>query len=158
MLSFMQLVEVVVVARFRQIAHPVKLETVREARRKVQELWGIEYPFASVKMATLPLPELVQYEFDHRIAFDGDQWAVRWYPLGQEKPFVVDPHIAGGRPTIVNRGVTVETLTLRWKNGESIRMIARDYELDEDHLEEVFRLMAVTRRRQAGGGQSAHAF
>jgi len=167
-LSYLDLVEIVVAVRFTQ--HGGKLEKVRAARQRAMDMWPeLQYPFASLrlKMAggdmlhsfdveyggtalsmTLGTPEVPQYTLPHIVEealdlldFDtNDQMSVRWFPAGRSVPIVVDPRFAGGRPTIVRRGVTVDVIFRRFKDGhEKLSSIARDLELTSRDVEEAIR-------------------
>ena len=152
--------------------HPVSLERLRKAHEFARDCFKLPFPFASLKLSEsgghvmhefderypdrarlaldiggqweLPWPvrtDLEHVDFD-RSAGRRDPFALRWFPKGREIPIVVDPRIAAGRPTIYRRGITLETITLRWRHGEPIKDIAQDYELEPDFVEEVLRLAA----------------
>ena len=165
--SFLELAELVIVARFRE--RRVPLDTLRIAHQYAAKETGERYPFASLKLAkfgphvlhqfaqaNLDKPSLVvldrngQYmlpgivaeeikHFEHDVE---DELAQRWFPLGPDVPLVVDPHYAGGQPTIKGRGVTLAILLRRWKAGEKIESIAENYRLDPALVEDVLRLAA----------------
>jgi uncharacterized protein (DUF433 family) len=159
MVSFLQLVELVVAARFRKAEH-VPFETVRRAYQNAQQRWTLEYPFAHLRL------EAIGGHIVHRLreekpgtsvqSIDApEQWTIpgflldtiaqfqyeldlvsRWYPVGKQVPIVVDPKISTGLPTIVDRGVTIGALQKRWKAGWKIDFIARDFDLETDTVEE----------------------
>jgi uncharacterized protein (DUF433 family) len=160
--SFLELIEIVVVARFRKGSpgHPaVKLERLRRAHAYARERFQLPYPFASLKLQEYGghiLHEFdVQEPGDTALALDmGGQWVLpglvrdelkhfeyanelvsRWYPAGPEIPVVVDPHIAAGRPTIAGSGVTLNTIRERFAAGDSIAFIAEDFELEPSVIE-----------------------
>ena len=156
--SFLQLVEIVIAADFRKVSH-VKLDVVRQAHANARGEWGLEFPFAHLRLeslgghivhwlqrdATAPraqaidrpeqfgLPGLVQ-ERIRELDYVRDL-AARWYPVGKAIPIVVDPLFSSGLPTIVGRGVTVNTIYKRWKADQSINFIAGDLQLDTDLVE-----------------------
>ncbi len=168
-LSFLQLMEIVVVAQFRRGItgrRSLSLERLRRAHAFARRSWqGLEYPFAS-----LHLKEMgghVLHEFDETnpngaaLALDmGGQWAPpgfvthtlesfdfshvdrlaeRWYPAGRDVPIVLDPHIGAGRMTIQGSGITVDTIYRRFRAGQTIEFLASDYDLDETAIEEAIR-------------------
>ena len=175
LVSFLELVEITVAARFRQGAdggHPVSLEKLRRAHEYAREYLGIPYPFASLRLledgghvmhrfdmqdpegprlaldmhGQWELPGIVQHALD-QVDFGQNQgspdpFAIRWFPRGKAGKIVVDPHIAAGRPTICGLGVTVETVSRRWRNGERIQDIADDYEVEPDLIETALRFVA----------------
>lgn len=165
--SFLELIEIVVVARFRtgdSRRSPVKLGRLRRARDFAQHAFRLPYPFATLKLkeygghvlhefqeadpgpgmlaldlgGQFVLPDLVRHELDHNLDFKG-LFAERWFPQGRRVPIVVDPHIAAGRPVIIHSGVTLDTLVQRWQAGETISGLARDYGLKRDLIEEVLK-------------------
>ena len=157
MVSFLQLVEVVVAARFRKAEH-VKFTTVKQAYQNAQSEYGLEYPFAHLDLEAMgghiverlresraralddraqwTLPDLVdeavqQLDYEHQLAS-------RWYPAGKAVPIVVDPRISAGVPTIKGRGITVGMLRWRWKQEhQTMDFIAEDFELPREHVEQV---------------------
>jgi uncharacterized protein (DUF433 family) len=165
MVSFIELIEIVVVARFRKGSsanRPLSLERLRMARTHAREALGVAYPFASLKLLRFGghvlhefevdlgetgllaldlggqwvLPGLVREEMQHNIDFD-DLFAQRWFPRGRDAKLVVDPRIAAGRMTVVGFGVTVDTLQARWRHGEPIESLARDYGIPRATIEEI---------------------
>lgn len=170
MLSFLELVELVIVGRFRKRKPPLRLERIRAAHEFARETWQMPYPFASMHLLHMgghllrvfddrhpgrpseamaldlhgqpTLPGLVTAELTENLVFP-DEFAGRWYPRGRKTPIVVDPHIAAGRPTIENTGITVATVQARWARGESIRALARDYGVTVDTLDQVLRVADI---------------
>src|SRR4051794_29617164 len=47
MLSFLELVELVIVGRFRRPPRPISLDRIRAAHKFARETWHVAYPFAS---------------------------------------------------------------------------------------------------------------
>jgi uncharacterized protein (DUF433 family) len=168
--SFLDLIEIVVVARFRQGSaehQPVKLERLRRAHAYARHVLGIPYPFASLDMreagghlmhefqqrdpgpGTLALdlggqwvlPLLVREEVEENIDFNG-HFAERWFPKGRAIPLVVDPRVAAGRMVVSGFGVTINTLHKRWQSGDPIRLLAADYGIDSAVVEEVLQMAA----------------
>jgi len=164
MLSFLELIELVIAARFRRKPRPISLDRVRAAHAFAREEWGIAYPFASLKLREFgghllrefderypgapyeamaldmggqpTLPGLVDREVRSNLKFF-DDFAGLWYPRGPSVPIVVNPRVAAGRPVIEHTGVTVATIRARWKGGETMRSLAEDYELNVETIEEV---------------------
>ena len=163
MVSFLQLIEVVVAGKFRK-AERVSLRTVRQAHENAAAQWKIDYPFAYLHLEVLgghivqrlreerfgrslqaldnprqwTLPGLV-VETVRQMEYDTEEFAVRWYPVGKEYPIVVDPKVTSGVPTIEHRGVTIEVIHKRFKAGQKLDFIARDFELEPDIVEEALR-------------------
>lgn len=169
-LSYLDMIEILVAVRFTQ--HGGKLEKVRDARQFASKKWpDLRYPFASLKLRmaggemlhdfdeqtggpalsiTLGTPEEPQYTLPNIVEnaldlqdFEQD-FSIRWYPAGRDVPIVVDPRYAGGRPSILHRGVTVDTIAKRFTLGhEKVASIARDLELAPAAVEEAIRYAAA---------------
>jgi uncharacterized protein (DUF433 family) len=160
MVSFLQLVEIVVAGRFRK-ADRIPFRTVRQAYMNLKKETGLAHPFARYDLEALgrhilmpldrarsraslqtadnlnqwTLPGLVteaQEQFDYDLDL-----VSRWYPVGKTVPIVIDPEISTGLPTIVGRGVTVSGIVKRWKAGQRMDFIAGDLVLERDVVEKV---------------------
>ena len=168
--SFLELVEIVVVANFRRgspIHGPIKLQRLRAAHEYARQRFELAYPFASLSLKRLG--GHVLHEFDltqpggSALALDlGGQWAlpgmvrtaleqldfeeefaIRWFPLGRGARILVDPRIGAGRPTVAGTGVTADVIRGRFDAGESIQDIADDFELTPIDVEEALRFAAA---------------
>jgi len=163
--SFLQLAEIIVVARFRHLG--VRLQRLRAAHRFAREAFGLPYPFASLKLTSAgghvlhsfderfpgqmlaldtggrqwTLPGIVTRELE-RFEYEGDPWVLRWFPEGRACPIVIDPHVSGGLPTIAKTGVSVTIVQKRFTAGESIDDIANDFELARADIEVALRYAA----------------
>jgi uncharacterized protein (DUF433 family) len=170
MVSFLQLVEIVVAAQFRK-AERLSFRTVRRAYENAQSEWGLEYPFAHLRLEALgghivrrlhaedklgslqaadtpeqwTLPSLV-VETIRQFDYEPDL-VIRWYPVGKSIPIVVDPHISAGLPTIVGRGVTVGAIQKRFRAGQLMDFIADDFEIERSVVEEAVRYAPVVATR-----------
>ena len=158
MVSFLQMIEIMVAARFRKNAvgrRSLPFSTVREAYVNAREKWSIEYPFAHMKLEALgghivhfleqggspdsfqaldvpeqfTLPGLLRRETTEQIDYDQDL-AARWFPIGKTVPIVVDPKLSTGLPVIQGRGVTVHAIRKRFQAGLRIDFIAKDFDMD----------------------------
>jgi uncharacterized protein (DUF433 family) len=159
--SFINLIEVMVAARFRK-AEGTKYEVVKRTYENARKLYSIEYPFASdlrlkaigghivhmikekgsMQAIDTPeqftLPDLVveameQLEFELELAS-------KWYPVGKGIPIVVDPYISSGVPVIEGRGITVENIEKRFYIGkQNWDFIASDLELPVNVIQEAIR-------------------
>ena len=163
--SFLQLIEIVVVAQFRRGKRSVQLDRLRRAHAFARERFGLPYPFASLSLREFG--GHVLHEFDEAdpdgpaLALDiGGQWVIpgfvtntlaridfsevdrlaeRWFPAGRDVPIVLDPRVGAGRLTVVGSGVTVDTIYGRFQAGESIELLADDYDLNEAAIQEAIR-------------------
>ena len=166
--SFLELAELIVVARFRK--RGIDLERIRDAHRFAKSEWDLPYPFATLNLTTLGgnvlrrfdeehpagitfavlsspgqyvLPEMVQVELDNFDFEPSELFARRWHPYGREVPIVVDPRFGGGMPTIEGRGVTISMILRRRKAGERASSIASDFGIKTSAVEEVIRREAA---------------
>lgn len=73
-------------------------------------------------------------QFCHKIDFDKDRLALRYWPLGKEKNIVVDPHHQLGQPTVKNTNILAETLYTMYIAGEKISFISALYNVTEDDV------------------------
>jgi len=158
--SFLQLIEIVVAAKFRKAEHE-SFRTVRRAYDNARKIYKIDYPFASMELKAIgghiirimrvpgsslqaidqpeqfTLPDLVQ-ETLAQIEYEYDL-AARWWPVGTEVPIVVDPQISGGLPVIKGRGITVQAIHKRFKANQKMEFIARDFALKVGIVEDAIR-------------------
>ncbi len=160
LLSFLELSELIVAARFRKVG--IKLYRIQDAHEFARTEWDLLYPFAHLNLKSIgghllakfeeempgpgkfvvlsepnqyilqPLVEQELSQFDYN---PDDRFASRWYPHGREVPVVVDPHYAAGRPTIAGSGVSVDIVRKRWKAGERVGYIAHDFRLRRADVE-----------------------
>lgn len=167
--SFLELTELIVVARFRQgevSGRPIKLSRLRDAHEFARRELGLPYPFATLKLrefgghilhtfetahpgpghlaldlhGNYVLPHFVEEELD---LFDfEDEFASRWFPAGRERRIVVDPRLAGGQPTILGTGVTADIVRRRFEAGEKMDTLADDFDLEIADVEEAIRFAA----------------
>lgn len=165
MVSFLQMIEIMVAGRFRKSASGknVPFRAVRDAYLNARESSGIKYPFAHMKLEALgghivhvlreggspdsfqaldapeqwTLPGLLRETID-QIEYD-HELAARWFPVGKTVPIVVDPRLSTGLPVIQGRGVTVHAIRKRFHAGLNIEFIAKDFEMDRDLIETALR-------------------
>jgi uncharacterized protein (DUF433 family) len=77
-----------------------------------------------------------------RIEWDSSRFPVRLYPFlsasapSAERPIVIDPRIAFGRPVVASRGIATSTIAERVDAGESVNDIAADYDLARSEIEQ----------------------
>lgn len=77
-----------------------------------------------------------------RVEWDSSRFPVRLYPFlsasapSAERPIVIDPRIAFGRPVVVSKGISTSTIADRVDAGESVNEIAADYDLAQSEIEQ----------------------
>lgn len=70
---------------------------------------------------------------------------VRLFPFTRRGEFsepklvVIDPAISFGKPVLVGTGISTSTIAERYKAGESIEELARDYDRDSSEIQEAIR-------------------
>jgi len=158
--SFLNLIEVMVAARFRK-AEGTSFATVKQAYENAQKLFSLDYPFAHLRLKSigghivhmisekgslqaLDTPE--QYTIPHLVIEMAEQieyeldLAAKWYPVGKKIPIVVDPYVSSGVPVIEGRGITVENIEKRFYSGkQKFEFIAKDLQLQENVIQEIIR-------------------
>lgn len=84
--------------------------------------------------------------FCRKIEFAEDDLAMRYWPLGQKKHIVVDPHHQFGQPVISNTNVLAETIYGYHIAGESDEFLAKLFDIpvrDVENAIELFRTKAA---------------
>jgi uncharacterized protein (DUF433 family) len=77
-----------------------------------------------------------------RVDWDSSRYPVRLYPFlsaaapSQERPIVIDPLIAFGRPVVVRKAITTSAIAERIDAGESVEDVAADYDLGSSEIEQ----------------------
>lgn len=164
-LSFLNLVEAHVLAAIRR-KHQIPLPKTRRALDFVVKRLGIQRPLANARFRTNgvdlfvdELGELVNVSRDgqveiadlmrahlERIAWDDAGLPIKLYPFtrradsaGAPTPVEMDPRIAFGRPVLVGRAVPTAVLADRFKAGDRLSELAKDYDTSTDAIEEAIR-------------------
>jgi len=157
-LSYLQLVEVAFVSRFRRLGVP--LQKIRKARDYFAKRFEAEYPFAQLRVKTdghHVLMEMLEIEPDSDIEklivgdrdgqlawrdvvaerfleFDyEEELALVWHVDGRHSPILIDPRVLFGAPQI--RGVPTWAVRGRRLAGEPPEEIAEDFGLDVTEVE-----------------------
>lgn len=175
-LSYLQLIEVAVVAAFRKGG--ISLRRIRDARAYISKALHTEFPFAAYTFKTDGKNLLMDYqqveggrgkgklleanihgqlawddiigarlqEFD----YDGKGIAVKWRLAGPGSPVFIDPQVAFGTPTV--SGTPTWVIKERWGAGESIEDISYDFRLTDADVSRALEFEGitpdVTRRRK----------
>jgi len=76
-----------------------------------------------------------------RIEWDASRFPVRLYPFlsavaATERPIVIDPRIAFGRPVVERKAISTSAIVERVDAGESVEDIASDYDLRPAEVEQ----------------------
>ena len=174
--SFLDLVDLLFVKRF--LDHGVSLQKVRRALDEARELLGTDRFarqtfFTDDRSIFLRLQEGDAGDRGDAILelMSGGQWviaplirelaqqiefesleglAMRWYPLGRNRPVVLDPMVAYGAPSIVGRGIkTTNVYDFFVAEGESLAAVRAWWGLSDDKIQAAVDL----ERRLAGAGR-----
>lgn len=156
-LSYMQLIEVAVVAALRKAG--VHLNRIRDSREYVSKKLRSEFPFAEYRFKTDGRRLFMDYEQIEGVKGKGtlirpDQagqlaWqdvigrlqefdyehrgiVVRWRVGGQKSAVIIDPRISFGAPAV--GGTPTWVIKGRWDSGESVEDIAGDFGLREKEI------------------------
>lgn len=164
MLSFVNLVEAHVLDAIRR-EYSVGLPAVRRTIVFLRQELGSKHPLAEQKFETdgrdlfirklgelitvskggqKAMPEVLD-AYLQRIEWDLQGLATRLYPftrqreLVQPKVVMIDPRVSFGRPVLAGTGIRTELVAERYKAGESIDELARDYDRNRVEIEEAVR-------------------
>jgi len=154
-LSYLQLVEVAFVATLRHMG--VSLRRIRIARDFLESAFGMEYPFATMKLQTdgaRVLYDLRDCEgrWAERLLGEASAagqviWAdpirdritefqyehgvaIRWFPRGRAVPIVVDPQVQFGTPILADSALPTLVVKERYQAGETIQEIKQDFGIE----------------------------
>ena len=149
-LSYMQLIEVAVVAAFRRAG--IKLRDIKAARAYVSQVLRKEFPFSEYEFKTNGKDLIIDHEHvdgknkgkgklllanrGGQLAWReivgtlndfeyGDGIAIRWRVGGKSSPVIIDPRIAFGAPTVA--GTPTWIIKGRRDAGETIEDISEDF-------------------------------
>jgi len=161
LLSFSNLIEAHVLRSLRT-EHGVSVKELRSAVKYAERQLGIERLLLRQELRTDAgrifldrYGELIELSasgqiamrrfFDEhlkRIEWDSSQFPLRLFPFiplaapSEERPIVIDPRIAFGRPVVVKAGVSTSAIAERIDAGETVEGIAADYDLCPSEIEQ----------------------
>lgn len=163
-LSFINLIELHVLGAIRR-EHEVSLPKVREAIHYLEQHYDSPHPLASHQLETDGLDlfverygSLVNISRDGQVAMrevleaslkrierDTAGFPIKLYPFTRSdvhhapKLVVIDPALSFGRPVIAGTGLATEVIAERYKAGESVEDLERDYGRPKAEIEEAIR-------------------
>jgi uncharacterized protein (DUF433 family) len=171
-LSYMQLIEIAVVASFRKAG--ISLKEIKNARSFLQKQISSEYPFAQYRFKTDGKALLMDYtQIDQKTGngklielnkggqlawsavltrlkefnYDRDlRFVSQWHVAGTKSVIVINPRIAFGSPAI--RGTPTWTIRERWLANESIADISDEFDLQEKHVIDALEFEGVKQERR----------
>lgn len=164
LLSFINLVEIHVLDAIRR-QHRIPLEKVRVALQYLRKEYDSKHPLAEGEFETdglnlfvqrygqlinisqagqLAMKELLQAHLQ-RIERDRSGLPLRLYPFtrkrdrNEPKAVVIDPYVSFGRPVLHGTGIPTSVIAERYKAGESMDELAKDYDRSRLEIEEAIR-------------------
>ena len=162
--SYMQLIEVAVVAAFRKAG--VSMKRIRAAREYAAKTLKSEYPFAEysfkeegkhlwldsgqidVKPGTVvSVDQGGQLAWESVIGrlrefeYEKQGIVLRWHVAGPSSPIIIDPRISFGAPTV--RGTPTWVIRGRWDAGESDSDIADDFGIRREDVREALKFEGI---------------
>lgn len=164
LLSFMNLIEIHVLDAIRR-QHSVSLKKVRTALNYLQQTFPSKHPLAEQTFETDGLNLFIQKyghlinisqdgqlamknlleAYLHRIERDPSGIPIRLYPytrkrqIDEPRAVVIDPYVSFGRPVLAGTGIATAVIAERYKAGESVDDLAKDYDRQRDEIEEAIR-------------------
>ena len=164
-LSFSNLVEAYVLTAIRR-KHHIGLPTIRRGLAYLTEKFGSKRPLLEEQFATnrvdlfverlsqiiniskngqLEMADLIRAYLE-RIERDAKGLPIKLYPFMRSQPpreqprtVVIDPRVSFGRPVIAGTGIPTAVLAERYKAGDRIHELARDYGAAEEAVEDAIR-------------------
>ncbi len=163
-LSFLNLIEVHILDAIRR-EHKIPLHNVRTALNYLKKKFPSEYPLADQNFETngmdlfikkygqlinisqdgqLAIEKLLK-EHLRRVKRDTKGIPIKLYPFTRKREadepmdVVIDPDISFGRPVLVGTGIATAIVAERYKAGESINDLAKDYGCKGSAIEEAIR-------------------
>ncbi len=158
-LSYLELVELAVVAAFRTAG--VSLERIQRSREFFAQRFREEFPFAHRRLLSegahvlmdlrhvqpdAELGKLVVADASGQLVWRDligarlkefeyeNDLALRWHVAGLHSPVIIDPRLSFGAPTV--RGIATWAVKGRYEAGESVEEIAEDFGLAPDEVRE----------------------
>jgi uncharacterized protein (DUF433 family) len=142
----------------------VSMQHLRRALARLQDELGLEHALASEKLFTDGAAILYDFArteaedlltvvvtgqrvftgallgYLERIHYSPDHWASRLtLPIGERPLVEIDPMRAFGRPVFIPGGARMEDVLDRFRAGEPLSEVARDFDLGLPDVEEVLR-------------------
>jgi uncharacterized protein (DUF433 family) len=162
-LSFLNLIELRFLASYRQ---GVSLPAIRRALEFAAHELGVDRPLLEVEFATHGRELFLRYAEEggeqyflnasrrgqvawpedatlllESLEYDaGEHAAYRWWPLGKQRPVLLDTRLNGGRPSTAEAGVRTVAIATRANSGWSIGDIAADVAASTDEVEAALQL------------------
>jgi uncharacterized protein (DUF433 family) len=165
--SFLQLIEIAVVAEMRKLGTP--LSQIRQARGYLANLFEVEFPFAQLKFSSDGVDVLMDmsgsvrdqlkekllvanrngqfiwtFALSNRLQefnYGSDGFVDLWRVNGVNSDIIITPKIAFGAPSIF--GVSTLAIKQRWIDGYSVSDIGDDLEINHNGVLEALRFERI---------------
>jgi uncharacterized protein (DUF433 family) len=164
LLSFSNLVELHILASLRHV-HGLSPKPVRKAIDFLKRKLGVERPLLDQAMLTdgkslfihrvgelmniseggqLQLKDIIEVHLQ-RIERNRKGISIRFYPFTRTRNentptlIAIDPVIRSGHPCITGTRISTELIASRYRAGDSISFLAKDYERKAEEIEEAIR-------------------
>lgn len=163
-LSFLNLCEIHILDAIRK-EHEISLQKIRKSLEYLEKDLKIERPLINAKFLTdgvslfiskygelLDITQHGQFAMKtmleaylKRIEYDEKGTASRIFPftrkrdLNEPRVVVIDPFVSFGRPVLAGTGIATAVIAERYKAGESIEALARDYGRNGEEIQEAIR-------------------
>ncbi len=162
-LSFMNLVEAGALATIRR-GHRIRMPYVRKAIQYLSESLHSRHPLAEKletngidlfiskygrlinlsQMGQLGIRECLAAHL-RRVEHDAEGLAIRLFPWTHSQDFrspkiiAIEPQVSFGKPVIFGTGIRTDILAERYRSGDSIAELRKDFRLKEVQVEEAIR-------------------
>jgi uncharacterized protein (DUF433 family) len=163
-MPFVAVIEAYVLRSLRELGLTKQL--IRQAVLEVREAFKTPYALASKRIVTdgvdmfirhspdeltrvgdrqVPIREVLEdylkdISFDDR---DGSPARLRLRRYADAAEVIIDPRFAWGAPVIADRRVPLHAVVDLWKAGESMRVVAEEFELTPETVEAICRVAAA---------------
>ena len=164
LLSYTNLVEAYVLSSLRKM-HRIDLQKIRIAINRLEKDFDSKHPLAEYRFETYGKEVFVQQygqlvnvgrdgqlawrqlldEYLTRVEYDPSGKASRLYPYirsngtNQPKNVVINPYVSFGKPVIAGTGLPTRVVAERYRAGEDVPYIARDYGRKEEEINDAIR-------------------
>lgn len=158
---FVAVIEAYVLRTLREELR-LKKSTVREAAAAIRREFKTPYGLATKKVVTdgvdifiehagSDLARAVDGQVPIREIIEGDLKYITWDATGEAParlrlrqysdiaPVIIDPRFSWGPPIVESNRVPVEAVVNLWQAGESIHVVANEYGLTDEQVEEICR-------------------
>ena len=163
-LSFLNLLECHMLASLRTI-YDLRLPKIRQALVHLNKTTGFKHPLIEQPLLTdridllisemdrfvnlsrgghLAIPGIVEAHLE-RVEYDKPLGVFKFYPFVRERSatepkfIVINPALGFGKPVIAGTGISTAVIASRFNARESIPELAKEYGLEEKHIEEAIR-------------------